>query len=454
MKTNLIDGTNRVEEQWGETRPPEARPTPEIGNARRPRGLIRFLFRLPVWLYRLGLGWLLGERFLLINHVGRKSRKPYQTVVEVARRDADAGLYVVASGYGARADWYRNLRHSPETTIQVGRRRLDARAELLSPRESGEEMVAYARRPPAAARNLTKMMGYEIEESVIGYRHLGQTQIPFVALHTREQVLEEARQRAAGKPLASYFLLAFLLSWLVEVPLALQAQGIVNLSLPFALHYLVGYGPLVAALLLTARNGGWCALRTLFGRMARWRVRARWWLVAFSPLLFYGLLVAAMAWLQGQPPSFGELGKLNFLPDLGLAALPFWVLTFGIGEETGWRGYALPRLQQRRSAFTATLILWFWWALWHLPLFFYTYDLAVLPGFLPGLFAGAIVFTWLYNSTGSILIAAVWHGMFNLTTACVSCGAGIDAAAVSTVVMVGAVSLLVFYKPLMPPSAR
>lgn len=270
----------------------------------------------------------------------------------------------------------------------------------------------------------------------------------FVARHTRERVPEEARQWATEKPLASFFLLAFLLSWLVEVPLALQAQGIANLSLPFALHYLAGYGPFVAALLLTTRTGGWRALRALSGRMVHWRVRARWWLVAFSPLLFYGLLAVVMAWWQGQPPSFGELGELNFLPDLGLAALPFWVLTFGIGEETGWRGYALPRLQQRHGAFAATLILWFWWALWHLPLFFYAYDPAVLPGFLPGLFAGAIVFTWLYNSTGSILIAAVWHGTFNLTTACVACGAGIGAAGVSLLVMVGAAVLLLLYRPL------
>jgi len=265
---------------------------------------------------------------------------------------------------------------------------------------------------------------------------------------TREHLPEKERSRVAGKSLAPFFLLAFLFSWLVEVPLALQAQGIVNLSLPFGLHYLAGYGPLVAALLLTGRNGGWRALRALFGRMARWRVPARWWLVAFSPLLFYGLLVVAMAWWQGPPPSFGELGRLNFLPNLGLAALPFWVLTYGIGEETGWRGYALPRLQQRHGAFTATLILWFWWAFWHLPLFFYSYDPAVFPGFLPGLFAGAIVFTWLYNSTGSILIAAVWHGMFNLTTACAACGAGIGAAGVSLLVMIGAALLLLLYQPL------
>ena len=73
------------------------------------------------------------------------------------------------------------------------------------------------------------------------------------------------------RSVAPFFLLAFLLSWLVELPLALQAQGVVDLSLPFALHYLAGFGPLVAALFLTARNDGRRGLRTLVGSMACWR---------------------------------------------------------------------------------------------------------------------------------------------------------------------------------------
>jgi membrane protease YdiL (CAAX protease family) len=258
---------------------------------------------------------------------------------------------------------------------------------------------------------------------------------------------QKDRYLGAEQSVTPFFLLAFLFSWLIEVPLALQAQGIVNFSLPFGLHYLAGYGPMVAALLLTFRSGGWPVLRGFLGKMVEWRVPVRWWIAAFSPLLIYLLLILALTWLRQQPPSFKQLGKIKFLPDLGFAALIFWVVTFGIGEETGWRGYALPRLQQRYSPLAATIILWFWWALWHLPLFYYTYDQAALFGFLPGLFAGAIIFTWLYNKASSILIVAVWHGTFNLTTACVACGEELSAAVVSTAVMVGAVFLLVFYKP-------
>ncbi|MBX2998063.1 MAG: CPBP family intramembrane metalloprotease [Caldilineaceae bacterium] len=111
------------------------------------------------------------------------------------------------------------------------------------------------------------------------------------------------------------------------------------------------------------------------------------------------------------------------------------MLTSGIGEETGWRGYALPRLQQGRSPLSDTVVLWIFWGLWHLPLFFYTHELSVLPMFLVGRFAGAVVFTWLTNSTGgTILIVAVWHGLFNFTIACETCGSGVGAAAVSMMV--------------------
>ena len=160
--------------------------TTDEGGVSPPGGLLRLLYRLPVWLYRLGLGWLLGERFLLVNHVGRKSGKRYQTVVEVARRDPEAGAYVVAAAYGRRSDWYLNLRENPDVTIQVGRRRLDVRAHFLSPEESGRELADYARRHPVAAGNLIRLIGYEAPETADGYRRLGREHIPFVVFRPRE----------------------------------------------------------------------------------------------------------------------------------------------------------------------------------------------------------------------------------------------------------------------------
>ncbi len=173
---------------------------------RRPRGFTQFIYRLPIWLYRLGLGGLLGRRFLLINHVGRKSGRLYQTVVEVAGYDAATGSYLVASGYGTQADWYRNLRGEPEVTIQVGSRQLTVTADLLSPEASGEAMVAYARRHPVAARSLARSLGLNLDGSEAGYRRAGREMIPFVAFHPQPQ--PEQASLTAGLPGAEHHYVA------------------------------------------------------------------------------------------------------------------------------------------------------------------------------------------------------------------------------------------------------
>jgi membrane protease YdiL (CAAX protease family) len=252
---------------------------------------------------------------------------------------------------------------------------------------------------------------------------------------------------AKKHPLLVFFVMAYAFSWLVEIPLALEAQGVIQAQIPFSLHYLAGYGPLLSALIVTGMIGGTQGLRELFGRMTKWNVSPSWWLVAVVPLGFF-LAVAAALWLiEGGSIDLSALGQVDFLPPLGLVALPMWILTFGIGEETGWRGFALPRLQENRSPLYATFILWFLWALWHLPLFFYSYDVSVLPGFAIGLLAGAIVFTWLFNGTGgSVLLVAIWHGTFNFTTACTSCKTGLPAAAISTLVIVWAVLIVLIYR--------
>lgn len=149
-----------------------------------PRGLSRLFFRLPIWLYRLGLGGILGGRFLLINHVGRKSGQSRQAVVEVVRHDAATGTYIVCSGFGEHAQWFQNVMHTPDVTIQVGRRSLLVHAERLPAAAGGDEMVDYARRHPKSAAELAKFMGFAVDGSEAGYRAVGE-QLPFVAFHPR-----------------------------------------------------------------------------------------------------------------------------------------------------------------------------------------------------------------------------------------------------------------------------
>jgi len=145
-----------------------------------PRGWKRILWRLPIGLYRLGLGWLLGERFLLLTHTGRKTGLPRYAVVEVMRHDPITDTYYVASGFGEKSDWFRNIQKTPQVTIQVGRRKTAAVAERLPLEEAERELLDYAQRHPRALRSLARILGYRIEDPEQDVRALAQV-IPIVA---------------------------------------------------------------------------------------------------------------------------------------------------------------------------------------------------------------------------------------------------------------------------------
>lgn len=153
--------------------------------ARKPvTGLKKFFFRAPLFLYRIGLGGLLGQRFLLLNHTGRKSGKPRQSVLEVVNHNKATRTYYIASGFGKKSDWYLNILAQPKVDIQVGWRKLAVTAVHLSPEASGQAMVDYARRYPTAAKNLGKLIGYDVSTEE-DYRVVGRDTIPFIALEPR-----------------------------------------------------------------------------------------------------------------------------------------------------------------------------------------------------------------------------------------------------------------------------
>lgn len=145
----------------------------------RVTGVERLGFRLPILLYRAHLGWLLGGRFVLINHIGRVTGEAHQAVVEVVEHDAGTGSYVVASGFGPRSDWYLNLRAHPQVTIQVGRRAFGVEAVPLASDEGAEAMTRYASRNPRAARMVCRLMGFEVDGSSDDFRAVGR-ELPFI----------------------------------------------------------------------------------------------------------------------------------------------------------------------------------------------------------------------------------------------------------------------------------
>ena len=124
----------------------------------------------------------MGARFLLLNHVGRKSGTTRQAVLEVVDHDPGSGAYYVASGFGFKSDWFQNLLKTPEVTIQVGSKEIEARAVTLSPEESGQALVDYAHRNPNAAKSLMRVCGYRVDGSDEDYFILGRDHIPLVEL--------------------------------------------------------------------------------------------------------------------------------------------------------------------------------------------------------------------------------------------------------------------------------
>jgi deazaflavin-dependent oxidoreductase (nitroreductase family) len=116
------------------------------------------LYRLPIALYRWRMGWLLGKRFVLVEHVGRRTGLTRYTVLEVVNHDPTTGAVLVASGWGRRSDWFRNVMQMPEVALTVGTRRFAALAEILGEEEASRETCDYARRHPLAFRALAKLV--------------------------------------------------------------------------------------------------------------------------------------------------------------------------------------------------------------------------------------------------------------------------------------------------------
>ncbi|MFP6663504.1 MAG: nitroreductase family deazaflavin-dependent oxidoreductase [Deltaproteobacteria bacterium] len=130
-----------------------------------PSGLKRFFFRLPLRLYQFGLGHLLGGRFVLLRHTGRKSGLARQAVLEVIRHDEASHSVLVASGFGDASDWLRNIRKTPDVAIEYRGDETPRVARILGRKEAQGEIVGYGRRNPRAAAAVARVCGWQIDGS-------------------------------------------------------------------------------------------------------------------------------------------------------------------------------------------------------------------------------------------------------------------------------------------------
>jgi membrane protease YdiL (CAAX protease family) len=213
-----------------------------------------------------------------------------------------------------------------------------------------------------------------------------------------------------------FFILAFAFTWFFWGLQLLAVRGVIP-TLP-GLTVIGTLGPMVAAVILTAQQSGRAGLRSLLGRVVRWRVAPIWYAVALlGPLVLTLAAIALHVALGGQPPSLAAL--IGALPIL-LIYVVYMLIFVALGEEVGWRGYALPALQARYSALISSVILGVMWCLWHLPQFFNPDTFYSNLPFVLWLafiipFSGLI--TWVFNSTGgSVLMAMFFHAVMNAST--------------------------------------
>jgi membrane protease YdiL (CAAX protease family) len=261
----------------------------------------------------------------------------------------------------------------------------------------------------------------------------------------------EERPAFDARALAAFFALTYALSWGWVLSLALTGNTVLQ-GRGWPTHFPSLLGPMLAAFAVTAWTMHGPGIHDLLARMVRWRIGWRWWLAALSPIAYLGVALVAVAASGDALPSRAEFARFSGLPEgwgvLGVALTI--IVVNGFGEETGWRGYALPQLQARFSPLTATLILAGFWAGWHVPQFFLLHSYqgfspGTAIGFAFGLACGAVVATWLYNRTGgSILAVVVWHGIYNAVgaTRAATGGPGTIAAVVSTMIMIQALVLV------------
>ena len=153
--------------------PPISRPrSPEFVPPKKPTGLRVLLYKFPVYLYRMGLGFLFGGRFLLLTHRGRKTGKIYHTLLEVIRYDPETDESIVVAAYGEKANWYQNIRKNPALEVRTRGKRYVPEQRFLSPEEVYREFSTYEKKYPRLTKILIRILGAKYDGSEEGRRRL------------------------------------------------------------------------------------------------------------------------------------------------------------------------------------------------------------------------------------------------------------------------------------------
>lgn len=218
-----------------------------------------------------------------------------------------------------------------------------------------------------------------------------------------------------------FFLLCLVISWTVWIPQAVTRLS--NTQTPVAggspLNMLAVWAPALSAILLSRVMDGKAGLRALFHRLRRWRVAIHWYLFILLYPAAIWFLARAIDALFGRSFEFTIPILTYFPPQQAYMVAVALVFAFPntLGEELGWRGFALPRLQAKYNALVSSIMLGLFWAVWHIPMWLAndTMGLDLLRSVLT-ITTYAIIFTWIHNNTGgSVLLAWLFHASTTIT---------------------------------------
>jgi membrane protease YdiL (CAAX protease family) len=223
---------------------------------------------------------------------------------------------------------------------------------------------------------------------------------------------------ANEKKLAIIFvLLTYILTWSIEIPVALTRHGYATINISKVLQTICTLSPGVVALMITAIFHKKTGLITLLKAVLKWKVKFKWYIIVIIlSVLLCGLSLVLFNWAYGQTNKPDAVYNFIFYFIIILPLSALW-------EEIGWRGLLLPVLQNKFTPLKASIIIGFVWGLWHLPIYLALdpYGANTIYYFLfmfIGCFAISILQTWLYNSTnGSVFICIILHNAINTSAA-------------------------------------
>jgi membrane protease YdiL (CAAX protease family) len=260
-----------------------------------------------------------------------------------------------------------------------------------------------------------------------------------------EKIGETMKTFIAKNTLVSFYLLGVVITSVAVLPIILSIQGIISLDVSPEWHPLGALGPILAACLVAYFSRGKLGLSNYIKSLRDTRFSLKLFLFSISPLLVYPVIAVAVPLFSKQT---GQ--SLSRFSPVWWVSLLISSLAYGIGEEAGWRGFALPRLQARMNALSSIFVLTIFHALWHIPFFFYRlqFGFGATIGFFIGMLAGGIIMTHLVNeSGGKTLLPILFHTTWNIVSMVSLATFPEVTYAITTLQMIAAVTIVIVFRP-------